>query len=81
MLGFEASARRAAGDADPIPQEGEMADVRWFALEQVREAAARSDGHGVSGRAVGGLQLPGEVSIARMLIDSWVARGGQRLSL
>ncbi len=63
MLGFEASAQRGA--ADPIPQEGEMVEVRWFSLEQLRAGTE--------------LQLPGEVSIARMLIDAWVMRGGRRL--
>jgi NAD+ diphosphatase len=79
MLGYEASARRTAADGDPVPQEGEMVEVRWFSLEQVREAARTFDGEGMSGRAATGLQLPGEVSIARMLIDAWVARGGRRL--
>ena len=52
--------------------------MRWFNVEQVREAALLSDGQGVAGGSTGGLQLPGEVSIARMLIDAWVARGGRR---
>lgn len=76
MLGYEAGADRASGDADPIPQPGEMVEVRWFSHEQVREAARAGDG--TDGGAAG-LQLPGEVSIARMLIDAWVARGGRRL--
>lgn len=79
MLGYEASARRTALDGEPVPQEGEMAEVRWFSLDEVREAAPRSDRDGTAGRADGGLQLPGEVSIARVLIDAWVARGGRRL--
>lgn len=78
MLGFEASGERSSNQ-DPVPQPGEMVEVRWFSLEQVREAARHSDGQGVAGDAAGGLQLPGEVSIARMLIDAWVARGGRRL--
>lgn len=79
MLGYEASAERGEGIAEPVPQPGEMVEVRWFSLEQIREAAGASDGQGVAGGATGGLQLPGEVSIARMLIDAWVARGGRRL--
>jgi NAD+ diphosphatase len=79
MLGYEASAVRSAADADPVPQEGEMAEVRWFSLEQVREAALAADGQGVAGAATAELQLPGEVSIARVLIDAWLARGGRRL--
>jgi len=76
MLGYEASAER--GGPDPVPQPGEMVEVRWFSVEQVREATRVSDTEGVGGGAAAGLRLPGEVSIARMLIDAWVARGGQR---
>jgi NAD+ diphosphatase len=65
MLGYEA----AALPGDPVPQIGEMAEVRWFALDDVR--AAQSGGTS--------LRLPGEVSIARELIDAWVARGGRLL--
>ncbi|MDE3131575.1 MAG: NAD(+) diphosphatase, partial [Acidobacteriota bacterium] len=79
-LGFAASAERSSALADPVPQAGEMVEVRWFGLTQIREAARRSDGQGVGGRASGELQLPGEVSIARGLIEAWVARGGRRLA-
>ena len=79
MLGYEASASRTELDAAPVPQEGEMVEVRWFSLDQVREAARAGDGQGVGGSAASGLRLPGEVSIARVLIDAWVARGGRRL--
>ena len=81
MLGYEASTAPSEKLVDPVPQPGEMVEVRWFSLEQVREAAGSADGQGVIGEAVAGLQLPGEVSIARMLIDAWVARGGRRLDL
>jgi NAD+ diphosphatase len=78
MLGYEASA--APGSAQqPRPQPGEMVEVAWFSLDQVREAAQvedRPDGHDRAGAC---LRLPGEVSIARRLIDAWVARGGHRL--
>jgi len=79
MLGYEASARRTALDGEPVPQEGEMVEVRWFSLEQVRDAATRSQPDGWSTSGGDGLRLPGEVSIARVLIDAWVARGGRRL--
>jgi NAD+ diphosphatase len=79
MLGYEASADRAASSEPPVPQPGEMVEVRWFSLDEVQTAARDSDGAGVAGPAVSGLQLPGEVSIARVLIDAWVARGGRRL--
>ncbi|MGH2862367.1 MAG: NAD(+) diphosphatase [Solirubrobacteraceae bacterium] len=79
MLGYEASSQRNAADADPVPQEREMVEVRWFSLGQVREAAGRAHPDGSAGQGDCGLQLPGEVSIARILIDAWVARGGRRL--
>jgi NAD+ diphosphatase len=70
MLGFEASAE----GGEPVPQPGEMADTRWFTLEEIKQAQRGEDGpDGVT------LKLPGEVSIARTLIDAWVKRGGRRL--
>ncbi len=65
MLGYEAQAL----PGEPVAQVGEMAEVRWFTLQEVR------DGQGGGGT----LRLPGEVSIARALIDAWVARGGTLL--
>jgi NAD+ diphosphatase len=79
MLGYEASALRTDGADGPVPQEGEMVEVRWFSLAEVREAAARPAGAWTgASRGDGTLRLPGEVSIARRLIDAWVARGGRR---
>ncbi len=75
MLGFEASADR--GD-DPVPQPGEMVEVRWFSLDEIA-AAGSFETTGADGHPHAGLRLPGEVSIARMLIDAWAARGGRRL--
>ena len=70
MLGFEAG----ADGGEPVPQMSEMADVRWFTLDEIKAAQQ------LSGQlADGSLRLPGEVSIARSLIDGWVARGGRRL--
>ncbi|MCL2417649.1 MAG: NAD(+) diphosphatase [Conexibacteraceae bacterium] len=66
MLGYEASAL----GGEPLPQPGEMVEVRWFSFEEI--AAAQ---RGVAES----LSLPGEVSIARVLIDAWVARGGRLL--
>ena len=78
MLGYEARAERGAL-AQPVPQPGEMIEVRWFSVGDVREAADLSQPDGTAGRGDGGLQLPGEVSIARVLLDGWIARGGRRL--
>jgi NAD+ diphosphatase len=66
MLGYEAS----SPGGEPVPQPGEMVEVRWFSLAEIVAAQQGSDGD---------LRLPGEVSIARLLIDAWVARGGRRL--
>jgi NAD+ diphosphatase len=59
MLGYDALAH----DGEPIPQPGEMAEVAWFGLDEVT-GAQRGDGK---------LILPPPVSIARLLIDRWVA--------
>lgn len=70
MLGFEAS----SVGGRPVPQPGEMQEVRWFSFAEVtaaRDWSAEAD--------AGALQLPGEISIARVLIDAWIARGGRRL--
>ncbi|MGH2842128.1 MAG: NAD(+) diphosphatase [Solirubrobacteraceae bacterium] len=65
MLGFETS----ADGGEPVADAGELAEVGWVTLEQVRAAQ----------RGEGTMRLPGEVSIARGLIDAWVARGGHRM--
>jgi NAD+ diphosphatase len=62
MLGFEA---RADGGR-PVNHDGELDDVAWFPREQVRAAAAGNDS---------GLLLPPPISIARFLIDRWLAGG------
>jgi NADH pyrophosphatase NudC (nudix superfamily) len=48
----------------PEPGDDELAEVRWFEREEV-ERAARGDG---------GLALAPRYSIARRLIDAWLAR-------
>ena len=65
MFGFEAG----ADGGQPVPQPGEMVEVRWFDAAEIAGAQ----------RGTGELKLPGEVSIARILIDAWIARGGRRL--
>ena len=61
MLGFEA---RSPGGS-PVARDGELEDVRWFTLNQVRGA--------VSGTTTD-LLLPPQISIARFLIERWSAR-------
>jgi NAD+ diphosphatase len=60
MLGF--TARSDGGE--PRAQDGELEDVRWVTLDEVRAARAHE----------GELRLPPPISIARFLIDGWVAR-------
>jgi NAD+ diphosphatase len=60
MLGFEA---RSDGGA-PRARDGELEDVGWFTVADVLAAQ----------REIGTLRLPPRVSIARTLIDGWVAR-------
>jgi NAD+ diphosphatase len=59
MLGFSALAERG----DPSPRDDELADVRWFERSEI-EAAVRGQGE---------LQLAPPYSIARRLIDAWLA--------
>jgi NAD+ diphosphatase len=60
MLGFEA---RAAG-GEPRPGDGELSEVGWFDRAGVQAAASGE----------GSLQLPPPISIARHLVDRWLAR-------
>jgi NAD+ diphosphatase len=59
MLGFSALAERG----DPSPGDDELAEVRWFERSEI-EAAARDEGE---------LKLAPPYSIARRLIDAWLA--------
>jgi NAD+ diphosphatase len=59
MIGFEAQ-----GEGEPQPRDGELTVARWFTRDEVRQAQADK----------GPIHLPDTVSIARWLIDGWVAR-------
>jgi NAD+ diphosphatase len=61
MLGFDA---RSAG-GEPRARDGELAEVRWVGLDEIR-AAVREEHPS--------LRLPAPVSIARFLIERWVAQ-------
>jgi NAD+ diphosphatase len=61
MLGFEA---RSDG-GEPRALDGELEDVQWFTLDDVRGAGAETRAD---------LRLPPPISIARFLIDRWVSR-------
>ena len=65
MLGFRA---RCDPDAVPHPVDGELEDARWFTRDEVRSAVTWGAGDQE-------LQLPSAVSIARLLIDGWLAEG------
>ena len=60
MLGFEAQ----SDGGEPSARDGELEEVRWFSLDEVRRAARGEDPE---------LRLPPPVSIARFLIDRWIA--------
>src|SRR5262249_32757482 len=60
MLGFDAQ----SDGGEPRAHDGELEHVGWFALDDVRAA--------LQGRNPD-LQLPPSVSIARFLIERWVA--------
>ncbi len=63
MLGFHA----VADGGVPAPGgDGELSDVRWFSRSEVMAME----------RGEAATQLPPAVSIARLLIDRWVARTG-----
>jgi NAD+ diphosphatase len=61
MLGFEA---RSDG-GEPVVGDGELEEVRWFTREEIA----------ASSRGEGPFHLPGEVSIARLLIERWLGQG------
>ena len=77
MLGFA-----AIGDPrEPLNYlDGEIGDAQWFHRDEVREAIARGDdwvrpdaGTEPSTEPRPRLRLPGSISIARAMIEAWVA--------
>jgi len=61
MFGFHAE----ADGGEPRNMDGELEEVHWLDLEKVRRAVEDED--------EAGFALPGRVSIARFLIERWVA--------
>jgi NAD+ diphosphatase len=59
MLGFHAE----SDGGEPLAADGELEEVHWVELETVRRAV----------RNEADFQLPGSVSIARLLIERWLA--------
>src|SRR5699024_1310285 len=83
MLGFSA---RAHARAVPSPADGEIAEAYWFSREAVRQAIAVSDGDvdhvdtatstsasGGDGPGASEMLLPGNSSIARVMLEAWVS--------
>lgn len=64
MIGFEAL---APVRAVLRPRPGEIEQARWFSRQQLREIMA--------GRVDGGITLPDSVSIARRMVEGFVAAG------
>ena len=60
MLGLHA----VSDGGEPHATDGELEEVRWIEADAVRAALSGHDA---------GFQLPGEVSIARYLIERWIA--------
>lgn len=50
--------------------DGEIAEAAWFTRDEVREALAAGDWSSSSDSK---LLLPGSISIARVIIESWAA--------
>jgi NAD+ diphosphatase len=60
MLGFHAE----SGGGEPQARDGELAEVRWVELDAVRRAMREENPD---------FRLPPPISIARSLIERWVA--------
>jgi NAD+ diphosphatase len=69
MVGFHALADR---EAPLVPADGEIAEAKWVTRAQVRAALGRGDWGGEPDDTRP-LLLPGRVSIARSMLDSWAA--------
>jgi NAD+ diphosphatase len=73
MVGFSAVADPSA---PLVPADGEIAEAMWVTRAQLREALAAGDWGGADAqRGARPLMLPGRVSIARSMLDSWAAQG------
>jgi NAD+ diphosphatase len=68
MVGFH-----AVGDPDEefSFNDGEIAEAQWFTRDEVRAALAAGDWGGASESGESKLLLPGSISIARVIIESW----------
>ena len=67
MVGFHAV---ADPDVDFVYSDGEIVEAAWFTRDEVRAALAVGDW--ASEESESKLLLPGSISIARVIIESWV---------
>lgn len=74
MLGYTAR----AGGGVPRCADGELDDVRWFAREDVQAASATDADWSSEPDGKAALLLPPSISIARSLIDWWLAESSTR---
>ena len=65
MLGFRARLADGADPEDLRPDPEEISELRWFTREELRGGAA----------GITGITLPRPLSIARWMIDGWIAEG------
>ncbi|MFI1915957.1 NAD(+) diphosphatase [Nocardia sp. NPDC020380] len=69
MLGFTA----LADPEQPLTfHDGEIAEAEWFTRDEVRQALA-AGAWGTGDAAASRLLLPGSISIARTIVESWAA--------
>ncbi|OBF20183.1 NAD(+) diphosphatase [Mycobacterium kubicae] len=68
MVGFHAV---ADPDQEFSFNDGEIVEAAWFTRDEVREALAAGDWSSASNSK---LLLPGSISIARVIIESWAAQ-------
>jgi NAD+ diphosphatase len=68
MIGFHAL---ADVDAPLVPADGEIEDAMWVTRAELREALGRGDWGGHAEQGSRPLLLPGRVSIARSMLESW----------
>ncbi|GAY07072.1 NAD(+) diphosphatase [Pseudonocardia sp. N23] len=72
MVGFQAV---ADPDQPLVPADGEIEDALWITRDELREGLSRGDWAGTPDEADRKVVLlPGKVSIARSMLESWAAR-------
>ena len=71
MVGFSAEATTQVIDTNL----DELAEAHWFSRDELRQAETWRPGIDLSRAGDGELRLPPSDSIARRLIDDWIAEG------